>query len=159
MGPGARVNLTRRFIVWVPLPAPPPLASKVCHVPPPVTCCEFPGLERYVPDPVSVIFERSRLARAEATPPAETVPVPKLTLMMSHRMWWLLAEALKFGESPADLDASIVEAGFPLSHPRARLISVTPASPALKVRAFIVCSSFCVCLRSEEHTSELQSRL
>jgi len=57
-------------------------------------------------------------------------------------MWWLLAEALKFGESPAGLDASIVEAGVPLSHPRARLISPTPASPALKVRAFIVCSSF-----------------
>src|SRR5439155_716963 len=35
-----------------------------------------------------------------------------------------------------------VEAGVPLSHPRARLISPTPASPALKVRAFIVCSSF-----------------
>ena len=34
-------------------------------------------------------------------------------------------------------------AGFPLSHPRARLISATPANPALKVRAFIVCSSFC----------------
>src|SRR5947209_14191196 len=57
--------------------------------------------------------------------------------MMSHRMCWLLAEALKFGESPAGLDASIVETGFPLSHPRARLISATPASPALKVRAFI----------------------
>src|SRR5256885_2982766 len=66
--------------------------------------------------------------------------------MMSHRMWWLLAEALKFGESPAGLDASVVEAGFPLSHPRARLISPTPASPALKVRVFIVCSPFCVVL-------------
>ena len=61
-------------------------------------------------------------------------------------MWWLLAEALKFGESPAGLDASIVEAGVPLSHPRARLISPTPASPALKVRVFIVCSPFCVVL-------------
>src|SRR5216117_2500899 len=57
--------------------------------------------------------------------------------MMSHRMAWLLAEALKFGEDPAVFDASILEAGFPLSHPRARLISATPASPALKVRAFI----------------------
>src|SRR5439155_8213006 len=108
--------------------------------------CAFPGLERYVPDPVSVIFERSRLERAEATPPAETVPVPKSTLMMSHRMWWLLAEALKFGESPAGRDASIVEAGVPFSHPRARLITATPASPAIKVRAFIVCSSFGVVL-------------
>src|SRR5712692_2833303 len=124
-----------------------PLASKVCQVPPPVTSCGFPGLERYVPDPVSVIFERSRLARAAATPPAETVPVPKSTLMMSHRMWWLLAEALKFGESPAVFAASTVEAGVPLSHPRARLISATPASPALKIRAFIVCSSLCVFLR------------
>jgi len=53
-------------------------------------------------------------------------------------MWWLLAEALKFGESPAGLDASNVEAGVPFSHPRARLISPTPPSPALKVRAFMV---------------------
>jgi hypothetical protein len=59
-------------------------------------------------------------------------------------MWWLPAEALKSGESPVGLDASIAEAGVPLSHPRARLISATLASPALKVRAFIVCSSFCV---------------
>src|SRR3989441_4877172 len=118
----------------------------VVQLPPPVTSCGFPGFERNVPVPVSVIFELS-LAKADATPPAETVPVPKLTLMMSHRMWWLLAEALKFGESPAVLEASSVEAGFPLSHPRARLISPTPASPALKVRAFIVCSSLCVFLR------------
>jgi len=59
-------------------------------------------------------------------------------------MWWLLAEALKFGESPAGRDASIVEAGFSRSHPRARLTSPTPARAALKVRVFIVCSSFCV---------------
>jgi hypothetical protein len=59
-------------------------------------------------------------------------------------MWWLPAEALKSGESPVGLDASIAEAGVPLSHPRARLISATLASPALKVGAFIVCSSFCV---------------
>src|SRR2546429_8344503 len=90
-----------------------------------------------------MIFELS-LAKADATPPEETEPVPKLTLMMSHRMSWLLAEALKLGESPAGLDASIVEAGFPFSHPRARLISATPASPAIKVRAFIECSSFYV---------------
>src|SRR5712692_8283714 len=122
-----------------------PLALKVCHVPPPVTSCGFPGFERNVPDPVSVIFAPS-LARAEAIPPAEAVPVAKLTLTMSHRMWWLPAEALKFGESPADLDASMVEAGLPFSHPRARLISPTPTSPALKVRLFIVCSSFCVFL-------------
>src|SRR5205807_3716004 len=118
-----------------------PPEAEVVQLPPPVTSCGFPGFERNVPVPVSVIFEFS-LAKADATPPAETVPVPKLTLMRSHRMWWLLAEALKFGESPAGLDASIVEAGVPLSHPRARLISPTPASPALKVRAFIVCSSF-----------------
>src|SRR5437867_11189943 len=91
---------------------------------------------------MSVIFDPS-LARADATPPAESVPVAKLTSMMSHRMAWLLAEALKLGEDPADFDASILEAGFPLSHPRSRLISATPASPALKVRAFILCSSFC----------------
>src|SRR5438093_5391309 len=95
---------------------------------------------------MSVIFDPS-LARADATPPAERVSVAKLTLMMSHRMWWLLAEALKFGESPAVFAASTVEAGVPLSHPRARLISATPASPALKIRAFIVCSSLCVFLR------------
>jgi hypothetical protein len=58
-------------------------------------------------------------------------------------MRWLLAEALKFGDSPVGRDASIVEAGFSLPHPRARLISPTPASPALKVRVFIVCYSFC----------------
>src|SRR5213592_3454851 len=91
-----------------------------------------------------MIFELS-LARADATPPAETVPVAKLTLMMSHRMWWLPAEALKLGEGPA-FAASTVEAGVPLSHPRAMPISATPASPALKVRAFIMCSSFCVFL-------------
>jgi hypothetical protein len=102
-------------------------------------------LERNVPDPVSVISE-PLLARADAMPPAETVPVEKLMLMRSHRMWWLLAEALKSGESPVGRDASIVEAGVPLSHPRARLISATLASPALKVRAFMVFSSFCVFL-------------
>src|SRR5213592_3283585 len=91
-----------------------------------------------------MIFELS-LARADATPPAETVPVAKLTLMMSHRMWWLPAEALKLGEGPA-FAASTVEAGVPLSHPRAMPISATPARPALKVRAFIMCSSFCVFL-------------
>src|SRR6266567_178071 len=106
------VGISRRSRWCFPLPVAPPLASKVCHVPPPVTSSAFPGLERYVPDPISVIFEPS-LARAEATPPAETVPVPKSTLMMSHRMWWLLAEALKLGESPAGLDASNVEAGVP----------------------------------------------
>jgi len=57
-------------------------------------------------------------------------------------MWLLLAEALKFGESPAGLDANIVEAGLSRSHPRARLMSPTPASPALKVRVFIVFFSF-----------------
>jgi len=57
-------------------------------------------------------------------------------------MWWLLAEALKLGESPVGFDASIAEAGVPFSHPRARLINATLASPALKVRAFIVSSSF-----------------
>jgi len=66
-------------------------------------------------------------------------------------MWWLLAEALKFGESPAGLDASNAEAGVPFSHPRARLISPTPTSPALKVRVFMVdppsASSF-YCVRS-----------
>src|SRR3989441_3908430 len=71
-------------------------------------------------------------------PPADAVLVPKLTLRMSHRMWWLLAEALKFGESAVGFDASIAEAGVPFSHPRARLISATLASPALKVRVFIV---------------------
>src|SRR5437870_7744366 len=130
----------------MPLPVDAPPTPNVSHVPPPVTSCGFPGLERNVPDPVRVILELS-LARAEATPPAEAVPVPKSTLMMSHRMWWLLAEALKFGESPAVFAASTVEAGVPLSHPRARLISATPASPALKIRAFIVWSSLCVFLR------------
>src|SRR3989442_5077248 len=114
------------------------------QLPPPVTSCGFPGFERNVPVLVSVIFELS-LPRADATPPAETVPVLKLTLMMSHRMWWLPAEALKLGEGPA-FAASTVEAGVPLSHPRAMPISATPASPALKVRAFIMCSSFCVFL-------------
>jgi hypothetical protein len=57
-------------------------------------------------------------------------------------MWWLLAEALKFGERPVGFDASRAEAGVPFSHPRARLINATLASPALKVRAFIVSSSF-----------------
>src|SRR5207253_9297916 len=108
--PGARMKLTKRVTVSLPLPVDPPLASKVCHVPPPVTSCGLPGFERYVPDPVSVIFEPS-LARAEATPPAERVSVAKLTLTMSHRMWWLLAEALKSGESPVGFAASIAEAG------------------------------------------------
>ena len=65
---------------------------------------------------MSVIFDPS-LARADATPPAESVPVAKLTSMMSHRMPWLLAEALKLGEDPAVFDASILEAGVHLSHP------------------------------------------
>jgi hypothetical protein len=42
-------------------------------------------LERNVPDPVSVISEPS-LARADALPPAERVPVEKSTLIMSHLM-------------------------------------------------------------------------
>src|SRR2546422_7573996 len=110
------MNPPKRVPVSPPLPVAPPLGSKVCHVPPPVTSCGLPGFERNVPDPMSVIFDPS-VARADATPPAESVPVAKLTSMMSHRMPWLLAEALKLGEDPAVFDASILSAGVPLSHP------------------------------------------
>src|SRR5262249_52435779 len=45
----------------------------------------LPGFDRNVPEPLSVIFEPS-FARADAWPPAEIVPVAKLTLMMSQRI-------------------------------------------------------------------------
>src|SRR5947209_17645619 len=91
-------------------------------------------------------------------PPADAVLVPKLTLRMSHRMWWFLAETLKFGESPVGRDASIAEAGVPLSHPRATLISATPARPAFKVRACIECSSLSVCFLLGEFTPRARGR-
>src|SRR5258705_12697727 len=54
--PGARSNLTNPVTREVPLALETFAASNVCHVPPPVTACGSPGVERKVPPPVTVIF-------------------------------------------------------------------------------------------------------
>src|SRR5438552_17562053 len=108
--PGATGKLARPVTVSLPVPLDPPLASKVRHVPPPVTSCGLPGFERNMPEPVSVIFELS-LARAEAIRPAEAVPVAKLMLKLSHGMVRLVAGALEFVVSQAGSEDCWAEAG------------------------------------------------
>src|SRR5436309_15358560 len=69
--PGASTKLTNPVTSYVPLPAPKPV---VVHVPPPVTRCGRPGLERKVPLPVSVIMlSHEDAAHADAFPPAKVV--------------------------------------------------------------------------------------
>jgi hypothetical protein len=92
--PGASTKLTNLETRYVPLPVTVvPSEAKVVHVPPPVTFCGLPGFERKVPAPVRVIFVLS-FARADAFPPAETVPVAKLMLTMSQRINALPGEPL-----------------------------------------------------------------
>src|SRR5439155_11730633 len=69
--PGASTKLTNPVTLYVPLPAPKPTAV---HVPPPVTSCGRPGLERNVPLPVNVImFAHEDAAQADADPPDKVV--------------------------------------------------------------------------------------
>src|SRR5439155_16387960 len=87
--PGASTKLTNPVTSYVPLPAPKPV---VVHVPPPVTSCARPGLERKVPLPVSVIMlAHEDAAHADAFPPGNVVvgggSVERW--MMSHWYRWL----------------------------------------------------------------------
>src|SRR6266545_2940145 len=59
-------------------------AAEVDHSPPLVTACASPGLSRKVPDPVSLIRDRST-AMADAFPPARASPVVKSMLGRSNR--------------------------------------------------------------------------
>src|SRR6266852_9773533 len=137
--PGATTNLSSPVTWYVPLPVEAPPLANVCHVPPPVTSSGFPGFERNVPEPVSVIFEPS-LARADATPPAVTGcgVTLKSTLMMSHRTFCSSVDASALAEIPLTFEAAGADVGLAFSQARASPITATPVSPAPSRRVFIV---------------------
>src|SRR5713226_5996840 len=130
--PGATTKLTNPVPLYVPLPAPKPV---VVQVPPPVTSCGPPGLERKVPLPVSVIMlAHEEAAHADASPPGKVVVTgggPE-RWMMSHRYRWLDESA------PAPLDANPA----PPDATKATALMTAATSPIRMSRAaFMFCSS------------------